>query len=167
MSKREAMPTEQGKFHGHRRLEEMEHDPYHARVKLKEPTVCPDCGAVYSQGRWAWGEAPATAHKAPCPACQRISDQVPAALLSLSGDFFQAHKDEIVRLIENYETRERAEHPLKRIMSVREEDGALVVAFTDSHLARGTGEALHHAYQGELDHQYMKSDNLLRVAWRR
>jgi hypothetical protein len=167
MSKREAMPTERGKFHGDRRLEEMEHDPYHSRMKLKEPTVCPDCGAVYSHGRWSWGEASATAHKARCPACQRINDQVPAALLSLSGDFFQTHKNEIVHLIENYETRERAEHPLKRIMSVREEDGSLVVTFTDSHLARGTGEALHHAYHGELDHDYMKSDNLLRVVWRR
>lgn len=167
MSNKEAVPTEPGKFRGDRLLEEMEHDPYQARAKLKEPTVCPDCGAVYSHGRWAWGDAPAHAHETRCPACHRIHDKVPAALLSLSGDFFGAHRKEIVSLIENYETRERAEHPLKRIMGMEERDGALMVAFTDPHLARGTGEALRKAYQGSVDHQYMKSDNLLRVSWSR
>lgn len=167
MSNKEAKPTERGKFHGERGLEEIEHDPYQSGLKLKEPTVCPDCGAVYTHGRWAWKEAPTQAHQTRCPACQRIHDGVPAALLSLSGDFFRSHRKEIINMIENYETRERAEHPHKRIMERREEEGTLVVAFTDAHLARGTGEALYNAYEGELDHQYTKSDNLLRVSWRR
>jgi hypothetical protein len=27
-------------------------DPYQARQKLHEGTVCPQCGAVYHDGRW-------------------------------------------------------------------------------------------------------------------
>jgi hypothetical protein len=33
-------------------------DPYQARQKLKEPTACPKCGAVYHHGRWQWGRRP-------------------------------------------------------------------------------------------------------------
>jgi NMD protein affecting ribosome stability and mRNA decay len=145
----------------------MEHDPYHARLKLKEPTVCPDCGAVFTRGRWSWGEAPDGAHETRCPACQRGQDRVPAAFLTLSGDFRQAHDEEIRNLIRNYEEREKAEHPMKRIMAMEETDEGLSITFTDAHLARGIGEALHHAYEGELDYQYTKGDNMLRVTWRR
>ncbi|HKI81877.1 MAG TPA: BCAM0308 family protein [Pseudodesulfovibrio sp.] len=167
MSNKEAVPTNARKYPSDRRLEEMEHDPYHARMKLKEPTLCPDCSAVYSHGRWTWGEAPKDAHQTRCPACQRTHDRVPAAFLTLTGDFRKQHKEEIMHLIENYEQRERAEHPLKRIMKIDDGEQALVVSFTDQHLARGTGEALYNAYQGGLDHQYTKSDNLLRVTWHR
>ena len=148
-------------------IKELEHDPYHSKLKFKQPTQCPDCGCVYQHGRWAWGEAPAEAHAQRCPACQRIHDKVPAAFLTLSGEFLLEHKDEISHLIHNYEERERAEHPLKRIMDKQEQDGELVFTFTDTHLAHGIGEALHHAYQGELHDEYNKDNVMLRVTWTR
>ena len=43
----------------------------------------------------------------------------------------------------------------------------LLVTTTDPHLARRIGEALHHAYKGELDYHYNKEEKLLRVVWRR
>ncbi|MDF2781538.1 MAG: ATPase, partial [Geminicoccaceae bacterium] len=39
-------------------------------------------------------------------------------------------------------------------MDIEERDGALVVRTTDIHLPRRIGEALHHAYRGELDFHY-------------
>ena len=33
-------------------------DPYQARGKYHEPTTCTDCGAVFRNGRWTWGDAP-------------------------------------------------------------------------------------------------------------
>jgi len=166
MSK-EARPTNIPRYREDRRLEEMDHDPYHSKVKLREPTVCPDCGAIFTRGRWAWGEPPAGAHETRCPACQRIHDKVPAAFLTLEGDYCREHESEITNLIRNYEEREQAEHPLKRIMGRRDRDGTLEITFTDAHLARGIGETLHHAHQGELDYQYTKGDSMLRVRWRR
>lgn len=167
MSNEQVRPTGDGKFRGDRRLEEMDHDPYHSKLKLEEPTVCSECRAVFTQGRWSWNPAPEGAHETRCPACQRIHDRVPAAFLTLCGEFRKAHDEEIRHLMRNYEERERAEHPMKRIMNIEETDDGLSVTFTDPHLARGIGEALHHAYAGDLDYQYTKGDNLLRVTWRR
>ncbi len=151
----------------HRMIRELEHDPYHSKRKLSEPTVCPDCGAVFHEGRWAWGEAPADANRASCPACQRVQDRVPAGFLTVRGSFLQAHREELMNLIRNVEEREKAEHPLKRIMGFEEQDDGLVVTFTDPHLARAAGEALEHAYEGELDFAYQEGEYLLRVFWKR
>ena len=101
-----------------RLIRELEHDPYHAKRKIKGPAVCSECGAVFQDGRWSWVTVPSGAHEALCPACHRIKDKVPAAFLTLGGSFLADHKDEIMNLIHNYEEREKAEHPLKRIMSI-------------------------------------------------
>lgn len=169
MSSKESRPTNNPRYHQDRRLEEMDHDPYHARAKPREPASCPHCGAIFTRGRWAWphGKAPAATHETSCPACLRIREGVPAAILTLEGEFFREHEAEITNLIHNYEEREVAEHPLKRIMERRERDGAVEIAFTDAHLARGTAEALHHAYGGELAYQNTRGDTLLRATWRR
>jgi NMD protein affecting ribosome stability and mRNA decay len=156
-----------GHSRGDRLVQEFEHDPYHASGKLKEPTVCPECHAVFHDGRWRWRTAPAGAHETLCPACRRIRDRVPAAFLRVGGDFAYAHRDEIRHLIDNVVERERAEHPLKRVMTMEESDGVLSLTLTDPHLARGIGEALHHAYQGVLDFHYVPGDILLRVSWHR
>jgi NMD protein affecting ribosome stability and mRNA decay len=155
-------------FHPVRRdhlWQEQIHDAYKSKGKLPEPSVCTQCGAIFHEGRWQWGKAPAGAHQGICPACHRIHDHYPAGFLTLEGTFFQAHRDEIMRLVRNEEQRERAEHPLERIMDVEESDGEMLVTTTDIHLARRIGEAVHHAYQGELEFHYNPDENLLRVHW--
>ncbi len=146
-------------------FKERVHDAYKAKAKLPEPTVCSQCGAVFHEGRWQWRQAPANAHQETCPACHRIHDHYPAGFLTMKGEFFKSHRAEIMHLVRNHEKHERAEHPLKRIMEVEEKDGATLVTTTDIHLARGIGEALHHAYQGELEFHYNPEQNLLRVSW--
>lgn len=146
-------------------FQEKMHDAYKAKGKLAEPTVCLQCGVVFEQGRWRWGKARADARPAICPACHRIHDHFPAGFVMLSGAFFQAHHEEILNLVRNHEARERAEHPLQRIMAVEEEGDEALITTTDIHLARDIGEALHRAYQGELEYHYNPSEDLLRVHW--
>lgn len=143
------------------------HDTYQTKGKIPEPAICPQCSAVFHKGRWQWLEAPADAQQHSCPACQRIHDHYPAGFLTLQGDFFHAHRDEIMSLIHNTEKKEKAGHPLKRIMAAEDKDNGMLVTTTDIHLARGIGEAIHDAYQGDLEFHYNPAENLLRVNWSR
>jgi NMD protein affecting ribosome stability and mRNA decay len=152
---------------GSRPVFEREGDAYRAKGKLAEPTVCPKCGAVYHEGRWQWAKAPANAHAATCPACHRIDDNYPAGFVTLKGAFLNTHSDEIKNIIQHHAEHERSEHPLKRIMAIDNEDGMMLVTTTDTHLARGIGEAVHNAYQGELKVEHSTGENLVRVYWQR
>lgn len=153
---------------GDRLLRERVHDPYKTRLKLPEPTVCPDCGAHYHDGRWTWDERPAgEAHEERCQACHRIKDHYPAGYLSLRGGFVFRHKDEILHLARNTESTESAEHPLHRIMALEERPEEIEITTTDIHLPRRIGEALFRAFEGELDFHYDEETYLIRVTWTR
>lgn len=142
-------------------------DSYKSKGKLPEPTLCPDCRAVFHGGRWQWLEPPKDAHQETCPACHRIHDRFPAGYVSLSGEFLSAHEAEILQLVKHHEAREKAEHPMQRIMDIEMGEQDCQITTTDIHLARGIGDALHHAYQGELEYHYNPDQNLLRVSWSR
>ena len=150
-----------------RLLREREHDTYKVREKLPDPTACPECGAMFRNGRWTWGSPPADAQRTLCPACHRIRDDYPGGYLTLAGDFAREHRGEIVALARNVESREKGEHPLKRIMDVVDEDDHILLTTTDPRLARNIGDAVHRAYQGELEYDYLPDESLLRVTWGR
>ena len=151
--------------------QEYEHDSYKSRYKPTEPSVCPDCGALFHAGRWQWDTPHADAAEVVCPACHRIRDHFPAGFLHVEGEFFTDHRNEVLALIRHHAEKERAEHALARIISIKEGneagDDKLLVTTTDIHLARDLGEALHHAYRGQLDFHYNDAENLLRVHWQR
>jgi NMD protein affecting ribosome stability and mRNA decay len=142
-------------------------DSYGLRGKLPDPTVCTGCAALFRDGRWVFGAAPADAHRTRCPACRRIEDDYPAGIVSISGEFAAAHGEEIEHLARNLEKREMQEHALKRIMSIETEAGETRIKTTDAKLARGIGEALSHAYHGELHYRMSEAENVLRVEWKR
>lgn len=150
-----------------RRLRELVHDPYHSKRKLEEPTICPICFAVYRGGRWEWGKRIAGAHEQVCPACDRTRDEYPAGRVTVSGPFSIEHRQEILGLAWNLETKAKAEHPLDRIMRIEEGEDRLVIETTDIHLPRAIGEALHRAYEGELDYRYNEEEYYLDVRWTR
>ena len=150
-----------------RLIREHVHDSYKLRRKLPEPTLCPECGAVYQGGRWQWAARPSEAHEHMCPACHRIHDRYPAGSVSLSGPFVEEHRQELTNVARNEEAKAKTAHPLKRIMSIEDGEGTILITTTDPHLARGIGEAMHRAYQGDLDFHYVEETNLVRVTWRR
>jgi NMD protein affecting ribosome stability and mRNA decay len=136
--------------------------------KLPELAACPECHASYRNGRWTWKLAPADAYSHICPACERIASDYPAGVIQLEGDFVATHREELMGLLRNIEERERAEHPLKRIMATTDEAKGFSVTVTDGKLAQSFGQALHHAYEGQLEQPGTSApENLVRVHWTR
>ena len=159
-------PSEGGHGARHDRfVQEYQHDSYKMPGKLKEPTVCKSCGALYHKGRWTWGAKPAEADEIVCPTCLRIQDKYPKGFVTLRGSYTDQHRDEVMGLIHNTEAKEKREHPLARIMTIEHKPEGLVVSTTDTHLSRRIGEALKHAHHGELDLQYDKGEDFIRVTW--
>lgn len=149
-------------------IEPHRHDPYKARHKLSSPSVCPQCGAVFCDGRWQWVEqTPEGAAKEVCPACHRANDRFPAGEIVLGGIFLKSHRDEILQLVRNIQEDQDVEHPMSRIIDIVDRDDAMVVMTTDIHLPRRIGHALEHAYKGKLDVHYNEEEYFVRVRWHR
>jgi len=144
------------------------HDPYALHAKPAEPTWCPECGAVFEQGRWQWKER--VSSRAPsllCAACKRTRDNMPAGIVQIDGPFAREHRDEVLAMLQHRAERAKAEHPLQRMMAITDRADALEVTTTDIHLAGELAHALQHAFQGELQLDYADHQVLLRAHWRR
>lgn len=149
-------------------IEPHRHDPYKARQKLSSPCICPQCGAVFMDGRWQWSDAePKGAKKETCPACHRSNDRFPAGEITLGGTFFAAHRDEVLALVRNAQEEQSTEHPLSRIIDIVEGAGTATVTTTDIHLPRRVGHALERAFKGKVDMQYNEEEYFVRVRWQR
>lgn len=142
-------------------------DPYQAKGRYHEPTVCGDCGAIFHDGHWVWEEAPIAATRARCPACRRLRDRMPAGTLVLEGPFVEAHLHELVDLIRAEAEHEGREHPMQRLMEIVAKPRRIQVATTDIDLPQRLGEAVRRVYDGVLT---VKVDHLsycARAFWRR
>ena len=151
-----------------RSVQSQKHDQYKATGKLREPSVCCECQAVYHKGRWVCSPVPSDSQEVMCPACERIRDHVPSGVLLLTGEIVVRHRDQVLGLARNEEARLKAEHPLARIITIEDQTEAprgVVITTTDPHLARHIGEALHHAYRGTLTCWYEENEDLLRANW--
>jgi hypothetical protein len=154
-------------------IQEIE-DPYHPDEHGETGTVCSRCGANYINQHWTLHEserAPipqgAAAHEVICPACKKIADGFPEGIVTLSGDYWTAHEEEILNLIRNEERRAMGVNPLERIMDVRHEGEALVVETTNERLAQRIGHRLEKSHNGHVEYKWSKGNHLLRVYWER
>lgn len=150
-----------------RQIEDVVHDPYRQRHQPAGVAACPACGVVYEHGAYHWKPRPAGAHEHTCPACRRIADRFPAGYLTLEGEFFLTHRDEIMRLVHNEAARARGEHPLERIIDIDEQSDRTSITTTDVHLPRRIADALHRAFRGESQTKYARDDYQVRVHWMR
>jgi hypothetical protein len=149
---------------GHAQLDHIL-DPYQGKKKLHEGTVCPQCGAVYFEGRWQWLRTGAAGIEELCAACRRINDKFPAGILTLHGDITPEQKQEVLRLARHQEELENREHPLNRIISIEEDAERMTFNTTDIHLPRRIGEAMKRAFHGKLEIHFDENGYFVRVTW--
>lgn len=147
-------------------------DPYLNEESLEENTVCTMCGSIYTQGRWYTksqlpdAKAPAgEPHKVKCPACRKQRDGVPGGVLTISGDFFWKHEEEIMNLIRNQAADALGINPLERVMSLETVGSDVELKTTNEALAQRIGKALHKAYSGHVEYKWSHDTKLARVTW--
>jgi len=159
-----------------RRMTEFEtnQDPYAMKLAPSGEAICPRCKAVFKDKRWFLDEELYeelkninTVPRILCPGCKKVLDKYPMGYLYISGEFWQTHKDDIIRLINNEYEKARGLNPLHQIIDMYEEDGVTVIETTTENLAQRLGRALHKAFKGELEFRWSKRNKLVRVYWSR
>lgn len=141
-------------------------DNYPHAEKRSASCVCSGCGLVLSEGRWYRGAPPgAELATGLCPACKRVRERDAAGTLELDAAFL-AHRDEIERMARNEEEVEREEHPLERLIELREAPEGLVVTTTGVHLARRIANKLERRFHRQARFHYSDGDGSLRVDWK-
>ncbi|WP_022846202.1 MULTISPECIES: BCAM0308 family protein [unclassified Desulfurobacterium] len=148
-------------------------NPYYEGQKYPEPTVCPECGVIFKDGRWQWKKdlkekLPQDVNKSLCPACRRKRDRYPGGIVILKGNFLKEHKEEILNRIRNIVEDVSALRPLQRILWMDEKnDGTMEIATTSEHLARHIGEAINSAFKGNFEVKYNENEKFARIVWER
>lgn len=106
-------------------------------------------------------------HPETCQAGHRTKDHYPPGVVTLTGSFVPAHRDERLSLARHHEQAENTAHPLNRIMAVAEPAAPIVSKTTAIHWLRRIGDALRHAYKGTLETHYDEAGYFARVNWSR
>ena len=143
-------------------------DVYLPKRGLPEGALCKGCGIVYHNKRWqsesTKGESECEVF---CPACQRMEDHNPAGVVTLSGPYLAAHKDEILNTIKQQEVKSREKNPIGRIMEIKEEGDRITVTTTEDKLAQKLGREVYKSQKGELHYQWSHDQHMVRVEWMR
>lgn len=137
-------------------------------------TVCPSCGAVNDEGRWAFDPeigsrllSDAKAERETCPGCERIEKGRVDGVVQLEGGFLNDHKEEAMLLIRSISEKKLKKNINSRIFHIEEMDDKLVIETTDRTLAERIGKEFEKAYSGNLTIQWQTGSDFARVYWQR
>jgi NMD protein affecting ribosome stability and mRNA decay len=157
-----------------RGTEAKSNDPYLSRKGLKEPAQCTICRSVLHHKRWYVKEDPvvqklqeSSFRPTVCPACRKAREHYAEGVITLRGEFLSAHKEEILQLVRNEESRAKKENPLEGILSTKESGGTVEIQTTTERFAERIGKEIKRAYKGEITFHWTHGDKLVRVEWSR
>ncbi|MEJ5330385.1 MAG: BCAM0308 family protein [Desulfobaccales bacterium] len=161
---------EKGKKFGHAGRTE---DPY-MPAEGQEASLCTSCRALYQNKRWFFDEKMAArlagtdqVREVICPTCRKIKDRYAEGVLTLSGEFFNERREEILGLVEKEAAKVAARSVDDRIIQIIPEGDKVVVETTTEKLAQHLGRTLYRAYKGDLDFRWSEMNRFVRVYWKR
>lgn len=147
-------------------------DPYEMFKAPKGPVICRTCKAIYANKRWRIDSdearklaASRDTQKIVCPACQKIKDDYPEGIVTLTWSDLREHETEIRGLIANVEERALSVNPLERVIKITRLKKDLEVKTTNDRLAQRIGRELVRAYKGKAEYKWAHRDMLVRVIW--
>jgi len=137
--------------------------------------VCQDCHAVYHSKRWFFDEnlydklaGAGKVRQVVCPTCRKIKDHYVEGYLTLSGEFWVQHQEEIVKLLEKEAGKVGKRSFDDRIVQmIPETDSKLIVETTTEKLAQHLGRTIFKAYKGDLSFRWSEPNRFVRVYWTR
>jgi NMD protein affecting ribosome stability and mRNA decay len=149
-------------------------DPYLPKGGSHDMALCKQCQSIYHNKRW-YREGSFdnkkislfSALQVICPACRKIKDNFPGGIVTLTGDFLQEHKKDILNLIKNEEERARGFNPLERIIKISNGSKKMEISTTNEKLAQRIGRKIKKAFSGEVEYKWSQDTKLLRVSWSR
>jgi hypothetical protein len=168
------MSTRQGKRYdtSYKKRENPQQDPYAMLKSPKGPAICRKCLAIYADKRWHCDEVQAAklassprTQKIVCAACQKIKDDYPEGLVTLTWSHLRDREAEIRGLITNVERRAVSVNPLDRVMKIIRRKEELEVQTTNDRLAQRIGRALVRSYKGKAAYKWAHRDMMVRVTW--
>lgn len=99
--------------------------------------------------------------------CERVVDHFPAGCVELGGEFFAAHRQDILQRILRCGESEAVRHPAERIKRMAAQGGRVEVWTSHARLAKRIGDFLEEQLGGQLSCHFERAPEVLRVAWRR
>src|SRR5262249_20901160 len=127
--------------------------------RLREPTFCARCGAVFLRKTWRHSHALneeqlERAEWGFCPACQQVGHQEGQGRLLIKGAAAAASLEIIEQRIQNVAKRAAKTQPERRLVSVDAHDGELEVLTTSQKLAHRLAHELKKAFGGQVAYNW-------------
>ena len=137
--------------------------------RLREPSACERCGAVFSRRVWRRGAAVshallARAYWTTCPACEQTRRGEAFGRIRIRGDVARAHEDLIRRRIANVASRAATSQPERRVVSIDRQGDVLEVRTTSQKLAHRIVHELKKVLGGRATYDW-SDDRSLSATW--
>ena len=139
--------------------------------RLSEPSVCEQCGAVFSRRVWRRPAAPnpallARAYWTRCPACVQTSREEYLGRVLLRGRYLETNLGEVTARIRNVVAQASAAQPERRMVSFSAQGPVLEVLTTSQKLAHRISHELKKAFGGRTTYAWA-DDGVLTTTWER
>ena len=141
------------------------------RGRLREPSACECCGAVFGRRTWRRdGHVTLAmldrADWTMCPACEQIRNTEGQGRILVRGRFAVAHEPDIRARIRNVAARAAFTQPQRRVVSVERQGDVLEVLTTSQKLAHRIVHELKKVFRGSAAYHW-SDDGTLLATWRR
>ena len=134
--------------------------------RLREPTVCARCGAVFLRKTWRHthalnDEQLERAEWGFCPACLQVAQQEGQGRLLINGAAVAQNRDGIEQRIQNVAKRAGKTQPERRLVSIETRNGEFEVLTTSQKLAHRLAHELKKAFGGRVTYNWSDDGTLL------